>query len=402
MARAPARYRERGRRNAVTCPRGADVAAPPAGHATARPRPARRREARPCRPDGTPLSSSELALLRILIDAVPDQVLLVTASHHVVAANAAFLRAFHVTAASACGSYCPRLVHGRETPVPECPLEASIASGQVTDSEIFDDGHGTWVRALISPTPLVDQRGEAVYLHLVGDITARKRLEALRGALLDQVISSQDAERRRIARELHDETLQALASLQLRLHRLAGDAGETAGRGPIGELLRLVGVTIDGVRRLARGLHPSLLDDLGLVAALERTVEDCRKLHGLELDLHVRGLDPARPLSRAVQLSLYRVVQEALNNVVRHAGATCASVVLDQKGGDMVLIVEDDGRGIGEQEARPGGASASPRGMGLVGTRERLSLLGGSLKIEARPEGGTTLYARIPVAGGAR
>src|SRR5512146_1634477 len=140
-----------------------DAAVPDDGTAaveTADPRIRRRRPVQLHRADGTPLPDGERAALVALLDSFPDAAMLITESHHIALANATSLHHLQRSQSGLCGEYCPRVVHGRDTPFPGCPLEASIRTGEVTDSELRETEGDRWVRAVISPTPFLDQMGQ--------------------------------------------------------------------------------------------------------------------------------------------------------------------------------------------------------------------------------------------------
>ncbi len=219
----------------------------------------------------------------------------------------------------------------------------------------------------------------------------REREAEFRTRFLHRVMAAQEEERRRIARDLHDEIGQSLTSLIVGLRVLteapeAGLACEGAAA-----LRDIAAATYDEVRRLARGLRPAMLDDLGLVPALERYILDYAEAHGLAVDFRPAGLGAGR-LPEAVETALYRILQEALTNTAKHAAARQVRVVLSQDGGTVRAVVEDDGRGFdGEALPRSGG-------VGLSGIRERAALLGGSVAITSRPGRGTRLEVSVPVA----
>jgi two-component system, chemotaxis family, sensor kinase Cph1 len=147
--------------------------------------------------------------------------------------------------------------------------------------------------------------------------------------------------------------------------------------------------TLESVRRLAVELRPTALDDFGLVPALERLTDSFGEQSGTQVDLEARlGEDR---LASELETTLYRIVQEALTNVAKHAEARSVSVTLTRKDGSVVAVVEDDGRGFDPD-------AVGPEGLGLVGMRERVALLGGRIQIEATPNSGTTLVAEVPVA----
>ncbi len=217
-----------------------------------------------------------------------------------------------------------------------------------------------------------------------------KQREALRGQLLEQIIAAQEEERKRIARELHDQTGQALTSILVGLRTLEGEADPAR----IQDLKAIVTGTLDEVRDLALELRPSVLDDLGLVPALQHYVRVWAGRHDLVIDFHAMGLEGVR-LPSPIETALYRIIQEALTNVVRHAQADQVSVLLEARGTMVVAIVEDDGRGFEVDRLMHG--QLSEHWLGLHGMRERAELLGGTLTIESSPGTGTTVFAEVPV-----
>ena len=226
-----------------------------------------------------------------------------------------------------------------------------------------------------------------------------KRRDALRGQLLEQAIAAQEEERRRIARELHDQTGQALTSLLVWLRALEGEAdgssGVTVSPARLQELKAIVTDTLDGVRDLALELRPSVLDDLGLVPTLQRYVRTYQDRHQLAIDFQTVGLEGVR-LPSLIETTLYRIAQEALTNVIQHAGASRVSLLLAVRLGTVVLIVEDDGAGFDVDRLIHG--PMDERWLGLSGMRERAELLGGRLTIESAPGAGTTVFVEVPLA----
>ncbi len=214
------------------------------------------------------------------------------------------------------------------------------------------------------------------------DLSQRVSREAVR-----RVVEGQELERKRLSRELHDETGQALTSILLGLKPLEeATSGET--RKAVVALREQVVSTLQDVRRLAVELRPSALDDLGLVPAIERLAQTIGE-SGIDVDVEARIGDARLP--EPVETTLYRIVQEAVTNVVKHAGAQRLSITLTRRDGSVVAIVEDDGSGFDP-------AASDSGGIGLVGMRERLALVGGTLRIEAAPGAGTTIAAEVPVA----
>jgi len=210
-------------------------------------------------------------------------------------------------------------------------------------------------------------------------------------ALATRILGAQEAERVRVSRELHDDTGQALTLLLVRLQLVENMSSESEVRRELAELRELVGETIDGVRRLAVQLGPSVLEDLGLCSALEwladRVRAEARLVVDLRLDCEYAHVSPE------VAVAVFRVAQEALTNVVRHARATRVDIELGALPGSLELSVADDGTGFDVEDAR-GRPSAS---VGLFGMAERVALVGGSLEIDSRTGGGTRVRASIPL-----
>jgi len=214
----------------------------------------------------------------------------------------------------------------------------------------------------------------------------RERLQALSRRLVE----AQELERRHIARELHDEAAQALTSLKLGLglaERHAGDA--EASRAHLRQLKDLVDAVSENLHRLASDLRPASLDHAGLVPALRQYTGAIAGEHGLEVQFEAVGLDGER-LPPEVESAVFRIVQEALANTIRHAQATRVGVLVERRDGHLLALVEDDGVGFDLEQA-----AASGR-LGLAGMRERAEMLGGSLTVETAPGAGTTVVLEVP------
>lgn len=218
-----------------------------------------------------------------------------------------------------------------------------------------------------------------------------RQKEQIRAQLLEKSISAQEEERKRIARELHDDTSQALTSLVVGLKVLEGLHDPDQVRAQVAELRELAAGTLQSVHGLALELRPSVLDDLGLVAAVQRHLAAHARKHPVEVDFHTAGLGTTR-LAPETETAVYRIIQEALANVTRHSGATTASVVLERRNGSLVAIVEDNGHGF-DVEA----LLAREQSLGLHGMRERAFLVGGKLTIESSPGGGATVFVQVPL-----
>ncbi|MDX6495446.1 MAG: hypothetical protein QOE17_1432 [Gaiellales bacterium] len=217
------------------------------------------------------------------------------------------------------------------------------------------------------------------------DLSQRVARDTLR-----RIVEGQETERARMARELHDQTGQALTSILLGLRAIEdADADEIHGR--VAGLRDLVTEALQDVRRLAVDLRPTTLDDFGVVTAIQRLCGDVAAKSGISVDFHATREGDRMP--REVESCLYRVVQEALTNVIKHAGAEHVSVLLAPGDRDLRLIVEDDGAGFDPSDV------PSER-LGLVGMRERVALVGGSLTVESTPGAGTTLRVTVPLDTG--
>ena len=241
------------------------------------------------------------------------------------------------------------------------------------------------------------QDGASRMVGSIRDITERKQNEELRTRFLEQVISAEEAERRRIARELHDETSQSLTSLKVALRAVEAALPTEELRTRLEEIRKLAGGTLEEVGRLARGLHPSVLDDLGFKPAVQKLTRDFSRAHELKIDIHVGYGSGGERLPLMIETTLYRILQEALTNVVKHAKASTISIVVERRATKVSMIIEDDGIGFDVEAMALNRGVTESGGLGLHGMRERASLLKGDLTIESTESGGTSLYVSIPL-----
>jgi signal transduction histidine kinase len=283
------------------------------------------------------------------------------------------------------------------------------------EREVETEG-GHWFLIRVVPYRTVDDRIEGVVITLV-DVSALKRTEgalrdsesrleqrvvertAERDELRRALTLAEEAERRRLARELHDEAGQRLTALGLGLQALSDvvqPGSETDRR--VTELRSHASDLARELHAVAVRLRPKALDDFGLEAALAAFAEEWSGQSGIRVDVHTAVA--ADRLPSEVENAVYRIVQEALTNVGRHSAASSASVVVERRDGHVVAIVEDDGKGFDVAAIRNRGAASQDDGetmLGLLGVRERAALLGGSVEMESTPGRGTTLFARIPI-----
>lgn len=229
---------------------------------------------------------------------------------------------------------------------------------------------------------------------LRGEIAERVQSEQARLRLLRQLITVQEEERRRIARELHDTLGQQLAALRMSIELIKSEWKHDARLQEHIERTQSIFSQLDSdVDFLAWELRPAQLDQLGLDATLRTFVREWSEHFQIEADYHGFGEDAPR-LIPEVETNLYRILQEALQNVNKHAGATRVSVVLERRNGRVVLIVEDNGKGYDPNQKV---AAGSNKGMGVTNMRERASLIGGEVEIESTPGAGTAIYVFVPV-----
>jgi len=231
--------------------------------------------------------------------------------------------------------------------------------------------------------------------NLKTEIGKHKESEAARLELLRRLVTAQEEERRRISRELHDQTGQHLAALLLGLKTLnnSTDSGSTSLHRSLFQLQKLTEQLVEEAHHLAWDLRPAALDDLGLETAISNYVEKWSERNSIALDFH-SGLDKLR-LPPPVETAVFRIVQEALTNVLKHAEATRVSVMLEYRYDELLVIVEDNGRGF---EPEVPLKMKERGGLGLIGINERVALVGGKLNIESEPGGGATLAIRIPAS----
>ncbi len=218
-----------------------------------------------------------------------------------------------------------------------------------------------------------------------------KQAEAMHRLLLERTLSAQEEERRRIARELHDEAGQLLTSLLVGLRTLEGSRNLIDVKAQGHRLREITAQAIDEVGRLSRGLHPTVLDDHGLGVALSRYVTEYIKTHNIAVDLELNELDSSN-LPSAVQIGLYRILQEALTNVARHSRANSVSIKFARLATALEVVVVDDGCGFDAKAV-----AVSSHRLGIQSMKERVAMLGGTVSFTS-PRRGTKILVRVPLA----
>jgi PAS domain S-box-containing protein len=336
-----------------------------------------------------PLLGADLPY-RILFDQMNEGAVTVTRDGVIAYCNRRFADIVGTPLARVIGAPLRRFV----PPADQAALEGLLQGGSRENARgdlrfRAADGSPVPVAASFAPLRAEDSADVIGVVGVIRDITERKQLDDLRNRLIEQVMTAQDEERRRIARELHDETGQSLTALLVGLRTIEGS--KTVGQAvELAQRLReTTAQTLVDVGRLWRGLHPGVLDDVGLAAAVTGLAEEFARVHGIAVDVRTEGLH-ADGLSPLLSATAYRVVQEALTNVARHSGARTVRVRLMREEATVELRVQDDGTGF---ERGDGGR------LGLRGMRERAALLGGSLDIESHLGAGTIVTAHLPVRG---
>jgi PAS domain S-box-containing protein len=247
----------------------------------------------------------------------------------------------------------------------------------------------------ISTSLVFDKGKPAAFQHIARDITEQKAMNQNLRFYLQQATRAQEEERKRISHELHDDTIQALVVLSRQLDALA-----TGGRGLSGEarqrleeLWQQTDNIVQGVRRLSQDLRPAALDRLGLLPALEWLASEVTKYSGVATRVETVGKERRLPEEKAI--ALFRITQEALRNVWRHAGATHAEIIVEFEDKKARITIRDDGRGFKLPE-KVGDLARSGK-LGLTGMQERAQLVGGTLTVASEPDAGTTITVEAPV-----
>jgi signal transduction histidine kinase len=324
-----------------------------------------------------------------ILDDLPVIVYLRAPDHSIHFANHAFRERFGDPG----NAPCYQAIHKRSSPCEPCASQRILetrGSGQWQWTDGLGRGYQHYTRSLAG----VD--GDEAILELSIDVTRRSQAEAdlelanaRLHALSRRLVELQEEERRSIARELHDEAGQLLASLLFTLKMLQERAADP--QTVAEEVERLIGLAegaMENLHRLAVRLRPASLDQLGLEAALRQQCDVLNGHNGLEVAFAALG--PERRLSPETETALYRIVQEALTNAVRHAGAGRIDVLLDRRSDGIRVLVRDDGAGFDPEAVSP------ERCLGLLGMQERAGAVGGELVVEATPRAGTLVCLKLP------
>ncbi len=282
-------------------------------------------------------------------------------------------------------------------------LELSLARqsghqvpGRYDFKGVRKDGSPLWVAVSATTTTY---RGEPVVLAYVRDVTARRLAEEDIRHLSRRLIAGIEEERKRLAADLHDEFGQALTALHFKVEGLENSLAEASpARARCRELVQIIEGLADNIRKISSDLRPDMLDHLGLISTMEWYVGDfAERMPGIKVDFQAMGFAIKRRLDPRLEIVLYRLLQEGLNNVAKHAHASHVTVQLTYSHPSVIFIIKDDGVGF-EQTAMPSLAGPGRGGIGLIGMRERVASVGGVIDIRSSPGKGTVIRAELPVA----
>lgn len=247
----------------------------------------------------------------------------------------------------------------------------------------------------LSTNPLFRNGQLVAFQHIARDVTEEKRMRENLSFYLREFTKAQEEERNRIARELHDDTIQALVVLSRQLDNLAssGKGFSKDKRAVLEHLWQQTNSVIQDVRRLSQDLRPPMLDRLGLIPSLEWLVTDVSRYSGIAIKPQVLGTE--RRMPPEAELMLFRIAQEALRNMWRHSQATEAEIIVEFDVGRIRITVKDNGKGF-DLPKSVGDLTRSGK-LGLAGMQERVQLLGGNITLESKPGKGTSIIVEAPI-----
>jgi PAS domain S-box-containing protein len=334
-----------------------------------------------------------------ILDSLPFYVLLIDDQHRILQANRAVRELLGSEPADIIGKYCPEVIHGTKGPWHACPLEEAIETGRPVEREALDEKSRRWIVSAIYPIKQTPE-GRTIFFHMVTDVNKRKQAEEQLRISREQMKeltrhleTVREEERTRMAREIHDELGQSLATVKIYLSwltkRLPADQELLLENSKI--MNDLIDAAIGTVMRVSTELRPGVLDDFGLVSAIKWQIREFEKFTDIKF---VFTFSPDNlVLDKERSNTLFRVCHGALTNAVRHAGATKVKVSLKQNGDMISLIVSDNGRGITQKEI------TNPKSFGIIGMNERVNFWDGKFSITGVPAKGTKVTVNIPLAG---
>jgi two-component system, NarL family, sensor kinase len=332
---------------------------------------------------------------RVLIECMNEGALTLTADKVILYANQCFARMVKRPLEQVVGSSFRRFLSAEDRTTLRLLLNQADPSGAKIQV-LLRAGDGSQMPAHISLRPLARNGFKsAIFGMVVTDMTEARRTERLLRALTQRVVQVQEAERGRVALELHDNITQLLCAILVRCQTLASKLSprDRPLQAEAIKLREMLGQTAVEVVRIARNLRPSVLDELGLIAVLRDTSTEFAQRAGVSLKISCVELTARLPAD--AELALYRILQEALKNVKKHARARRVTVCLSQKGAFVQLAIKDDGIGF-DPDSRPARRNGE-RGLGLLGMRERATYVGGALHVKSVRRAGTEIEVRIPL-----
>jgi PAS domain S-box-containing protein len=334
---------------------------------------------------------------RMLVEAMSEGAATLSSDGAVLYSNTKFAEMIHRPPGKVAGMTIRSLIEANERDRFAAFL-AKAQKGVAKGDFNLRSGRGSLVPVHLSLNRFRGYEGHALGL-VVTDLSEQKRKQAeenkqaetMHRLLLERAFSAQEEERRRIARELHDEAGQLLTSLLVGLRTLEDSRDMPDAKAQGHRLRKIAAQAIDEIGRLARGLHPGVLYDHGLGVALSRYVTEYTKTHNIAVDLALNGLDSCK-LPPAVQIRLYRILQEALTNVARHAQAKAVRIVFARSATELQVTVTDNGRGLDTKAL----AVVSSNRLGIQGMRERAAMMGGTVSFASKGAG-TKILVQIPL-----
>jgi two-component system, NarL family, sensor kinase len=333
---------------------------------------------------------------RVLIESMNEGALTLAADKMILYANKCFAKMVKFPLEQVIGSSFRRFLTAEDRARLR-PLVRRAGKAGIKVQVLLNAGDGSQMPAQISIRPLKRNGSDSATLGIVvTDMTEARRAEGLLRALTQRVVQVQEAERGRVAFELHDNITQLLCAVIFRSQALANRLSKRDGtsKAEAVKLCEMLGKTAEEVERITHDLGPSLLDHLGLAAVLRDARTEFADRTGMSVKLTCTQLTARLPAD--AELALFRILQESLRNVEKHARASHVTLRLSQQGRFVQLVITDDGVGF-DSDSRPG-RRGEKGGLGLLSMRERATYVGGTLKIESFLRGGTEIKLRIPLA----
>jgi PAS domain S-box-containing protein len=363
-----------------------------------------RKRSKPPRTRGKPAEiHGNFANIRLelmdLLDALPFYVMLVDDRHNILHANRAVHGQLGVDPAEITGKYCPSVIHGLDSPIEGCPLEEAAEKNQAIERELRDPNTGLWLISAIYPTPGFTLDGRKIFFHMVTDINDRKQAEEQLMTSREQLRqlsrhceSVREEERTNLARTIHDELGQLLTGLKMDISWMAKRI--PAEEGPLLEKIEtmdeLIDQAIETMKRISSELRPGVLDYLGIVAAVEWLAQEFGKR--TDITFSFKPSPKEIDIDKGCATALFRICQEALTNVIRHAKADHVQINLKKRKDGIILEIRDNGIGTREEQL------SDPKAFGLIGMKERARSYGGDVTISSALGQGTVVTVNIPCA----